>query len=62
MPATSKRTALVSGPDPLLRTRAREQLEAEGFDVVEAQDHEEGWRIFQDGGIDLVVVAEGVVQ
>ena len=53
---------LVSGPDPLLRTKAREQLEAEGFNVVESEDHEEGWRIFQAGGIDLVIVAEGFVQ
>ncbi len=59
---SSKKTVLVSGPDPLLRTKAREQLEAEGFNVVEAEDHEERWRIFQDGGIDLVVVAEGFVQ
>ncbi len=62
MSANSKTTVLVSGPEPLLRTRAREQLEAEGFDVVEAEDHEEGWRIFQAGGIDLVIVAEGFVQ
>ncbi len=33
-----------------LRAKVRKPLEADGFDVVEAQDHEEGWRIFQDGG------------
>ena len=49
---------LVSGPDSRLRARAREPLEAEGFDVVEAESNEEAWEMYQAGGIERIVVAE----
>ena len=53
----SKKTVLVAGLDPRLRARARERLEAEGFDVVEAESDEEAWEMYQAAGIDRVVVA-----
>ena len=56
MTANSAKTVLVTGPDPHLRTRAREQLEAEGFDVVEAESDAEAWERYQAGGIDRIVV------
>ena len=56
--AISKQTVLVSGSDPHLRARAREQLEAEGFDVVEAESDQEAWERYQAGGIERIVVAE----
>ena len=62
MTANSKLTVLVTGPDPQLRARAREQLEAEGFDVVEAESDAEAWEMYQRGGIDRVVVAERFVK
>lgn len=43
MTANSKRTVLVTGPDPRLRAEGCQQLEAEGFDVVEAESDEEAW-------------------
>ena len=49
---------LVSGTDPLLRARARELLEAETFDVVEAESDEEAWEMYQAGGIERIIVAE----
>ena len=45
----SKKTVVVSGPDPLLRARARKQLEDEGFDVVEAESDTEAWERYQRG-------------
>ena len=53
----SKQTGLVSGPDPHLRARVREQLGAEGFDVVEAESDEEAWELYQAEGVDRIVVA-----
>ena len=61
MTANSKTTVLVSGPDAHLRARAREQLEADGFDVVEAESDNEAWERYQAGGIDRIVVAETFV-
>ena len=49
---------LVSGPDRHLRARAREQLEAGGFDVVEAERDEAAWEMYQAGGIERIIVAE----
>ena len=40
MTADSNPTVLITGLDPLLRARAREHLEAEGFDVVDAESDE----------------------
>ena len=57
----SKQTVLVSGSDARVRARAREQLAAEGFDVVEAESDAEAWEMYQAGGIDRVVVAESFV-
>ena len=58
MTANSKQIVLVSGPDPHLRARSRDQLEAEGFDVVEAESDEEAWELYQAGGIERIIVAE----
>ena len=58
----SKTTVLVTGPDPHLRTKARDQLEAKGFGVVEAETDEEAWERYQAGGIDRIVVAERFVK
>ena len=62
MTANSKTAVLVAGPDPLLRTRAREQLEAEGFDVVEAETDAEARERYQAGGIERIVVAEAYLK
>ena len=58
MTANSKKTVLVSGPDPRLPARAREQLEADGFAVVEAGSDGEAWDMYEKGEIDRIVVVE----
>jgi len=54
--ATSVRRRILVVDDSLT-TRALEQsiLQAEGFDVLTANDGEEGWRLLQDQSVDLVV-------
>ena len=61
MTANSNRTVLISGPAPLLRTRARDQLEAEGVNVIEAESDAEAWERYQVGDVDRIVVAERFV-
>jgi DNA-binding response OmpR family regulator len=49
-------TILVIDDDAPLRSAVRAALEAAGYDVIEAADGEEGLRLHQEHGPDLVIV------
>lgn len=58
MACTGKGRILVVDDEPLIREMAREILENNGYEVVEAVDGQEGLEVFMEtpGGFDLVIL------